>query len=257
MQTPFYASSRLLIECKDYKKRVGLDTVRSALGLREDINHFDIVDVRELMNRRCQRRSGNVCYSRYLYQVAIASLSGYTHQAQNFAATHRISLIEFDKFPFWSDLTSVMQIDYGEDAHHRENVLDIEERHVIKVAENVGSHMALAITNSGQILFLYHCGNREINFSEESYSIYWEREDQPWRLVSGKEEFLFQLPQYVMEAWLDNSVNELDMRKEAVNCKATFLSNMVVYYMHYGIPTIRMISINKEELENARQRIKS
>ena len=132
----------------------------------------------------------------------------------------------------------------------------IDERYVIEVAENVGSQMALAITNWGQILFLYHCGNREINFSEEWYSIYWEREDQPWRLVSGEDEFLFQLPQYVMETWLDNSVNELEMRKEAINCKGTFLSNMVVYYMRYGIPTIRMISINKDELENARQRIK-
>lgn len=256
VQTPFYAPSRLLIECKDYKRRVGLNTIRSALGLREDINHFDIVDANELMNRRSQRRSGNVCYSRYLYQVAIASLSGYTYQAQNFAATHRISLIEFDKFPFWRDLAYIMQMGYGEDDYHRGNVLDVDERHVIEVAENVGSQMALAITNSGQILFLYHCGNREINFSEEWYSLYWEREDQPWRLVSGEEEFLFQLPQYIMETWLDNSVNELDMRKEAINCKGTFLSNMVVYYMHYGIPTIRMISINKDELENARQRIK-
>lgn len=118
VQTPFYAPSRLLIECKDYKRRVGLNTIRSALGLREDINHFDIVDASELMNRRCQRRSGSVCYSRYLYQVAIASLSGYTYQAQNFAATHRISLIEFDKFPFWRDLAHIMQMGYGEDDYH-------------------------------------------------------------------------------------------------------------------------------------------
>ena len=46
VQTPFYAYTRILIECKDYTRRVGLNTVRSVLGLREDINHFDIVDKR-------------------------------------------------------------------------------------------------------------------------------------------------------------------------------------------------------------------
>ena len=36
-------------------------------------------------------------YERYSYQIAIASTSGFTIQAQNFAATHRIPLIDFDK----------------------------------------------------------------------------------------------------------------------------------------------------------------
>ena len=49
VQTPFCSLSRLLIECKDYKSRVGLNTLRSVLGLKEDINHFDIVDLNELV----------------------------------------------------------------------------------------------------------------------------------------------------------------------------------------------------------------
>lgn len=43
VQTPFYSRSRLLIECKDYRIKIGLNTVRSALGLKEDINNFNIV----------------------------------------------------------------------------------------------------------------------------------------------------------------------------------------------------------------------
>lgn len=75
VQTPFYAPTRLLIECKDYSKRVGLNTLRSALGLREDINHFDIVDRNELEIRRRNRRAG-IYYDhpRYSYQVAVASM---------------------------------------------------------------------------------------------------------------------------------------------------------------------------------------
>ena len=45
VQTPFYSKTRLLIECKDYRKKISLNVVRSALGLREDINNFNIVDM--------------------------------------------------------------------------------------------------------------------------------------------------------------------------------------------------------------------
>lgn len=75
VQTPFYTPTRPLIECKDYSKKVGLDTIRSALGLREDINHFEIVDRAELEDRRRNRRIGMTHeYQRFLYQVSVASM---------------------------------------------------------------------------------------------------------------------------------------------------------------------------------------
>ena len=72
VQTPFYTPTRLLIECKDYdKKKVGLDVVRGVLGLREDINHFEIVDTNILQERRKQNRNviNNYSYIRYTYQL--------------------------------------------------------------------------------------------------------------------------------------------------------------------------------------------
>lgn len=102
VQTPFFSRTRLLIECKDYRQKVGLNTIRSALGLREDINHFEIVDISRLQSRRSQRRQGIISnYDRFSYQVAIAAFNGFTAPAQEFAATHRIPLLEFDKMPFW------------------------------------------------------------------------------------------------------------------------------------------------------------
>ena len=47
VQTLFYSCTRLMVECKDYTRLVGLNTLRSALGLREDVNHFNIVDSKE------------------------------------------------------------------------------------------------------------------------------------------------------------------------------------------------------------------
>lgn len=125
--------------------KLGLNTIRSTWGLREDINHFDIVDVNRLLARRRQNRAGIVYpYERYTYQVAVASLSGFTVQTQEFAATHRIPLLEFDKMPFWSD---------------------------------------------------------------PSHS---------WKLQSGNQVYLFQLPKSIMKLWLENSTNDLELKKEAI-----------------------------------------
>lgn len=150
-QTPFYSCTRLLIECKDYRKKIGLNTIRSTLGLREDINHFDIVDVNRLLARRRQNRVGIVYpYERYTYQVAVASLSGFTVQAQEFAATHRIPLLEFDKMPFWSNLS------------------------------------------------------------------------QPWEMRSGNQVYLFQFPESIMKLWLENSTNDLELKKRLLIVRQVF-----------------------------------
>ena len=45
VQIPFTAPVRLLIECKDYCSPLGLNIIRSALGLKEDVNHFEIVEI--------------------------------------------------------------------------------------------------------------------------------------------------------------------------------------------------------------------
>ena len=165
VQTPFYTPTRLLIECKDYdKKKVGLDVVRGVLGLREDINHFEIVDTNILQERRKQNRNviNNYSYIRYTYQLAVASTSGFTACAQEFAATHRISLIEFDKLPFWNELMEIL----GED---KENV-DIEEDKLKKIVKQISSHMAVAITNIGQLLFLCcQNGNEEVDFETNKH----------------------------------------------------------------------------------------
>ena len=255
VQTPFYSRTRLLIECKDYRTKVGLNTVRSVLGLREDINHFDIVDINELVSRRRQSRSGMLYnYERYAYQVAIASLNGYTAPAQKFAATYRIPLLEFDRLPFWNEFCEMLG--YRNLAINQQRIndryydQDITDEHIINLANRVGQRMAVAITNSGQMLFLYRESGEENQF-DDYYSLYWTAPNHPWKLRSGDYSYLFQLPKDIMKLWLDNASNELEMKKEAINCKANFFSNMIVYYSEFGRPVIKMISIDKYQLEQA------
>ena len=265
VQIPFYTMSRILVECKDYKDKVGLNVIRSALGLREDINNFDIVDKNELINRRNTRRT-NLTYNftRYHYQVAVASLSGFTIPAQKFAATHRIALIEFDKMPFWNAFCNYLKNQGGFNdpygLHLNKDYIDINEDNTIQCvtdfANNIGKSMALAITNSGQLLFLYNIDKEPIKFGD-SYSLYWTNDNKLWQLRTDNKTYVFQLPQAIADEWLYNVNSELELRKEAIRCKAQYLSSMVVYYIENSMPKIKMISIEKDKLREAYRKLKN
>lgn len=264
VQTPFCSLSRLLIECKDYKMKVGLNTLRSVLGLKEDVNHFDIVDLNELVQRRNTRRTDIAYkYNRYHYQVAVAALSGFTIPAQKFAATYRIPLIEFDKMPFWGTFIDLLRrcgMCLGVHGVYRDRyngsfASDMEiEQQINGIADKIGSSMALAITNSGQLLFLYKLNGEHVCF-DDHFELYWGNPKNIWQLKSGNSTYVFQLPEDILKSWLKKSNDELEMRQEAINCKATYFSNMVVYYTEYGLPTIKMISIDRYHLDEARRRL--
>lgn len=58
-----------------------------------------------------------------------------------------------------------------------------------------------------------------------------------------------------MKQWIENATNEFELRKEAICCKERLLSNMLVYYRENNHPSIKMISIDKDRLENAKNRL--
>jgi hypothetical protein len=165
VQTPFYTPMRLLIECKDYCYPVSLNVLRSALGLREDINHFEIVDEEELRVRRQNRRAGIVHnHQRYLYQVAVASTSGFSGPAQNFALSHRIPLIEVNKMPFWEEFYAVARRTYKCTAEMEYHTMMADDRQLRDVIYEIASKSAVAITNTGQMLFLYRISGGKTDF---------------------------------------------------------------------------------------------
>lgn len=245
VQTPFYTPSRLLVECKDYGLKVGLNVLRSALGLREDINHFNIVDFEILKDRRANRRNTPIeFYNRYFYQVAVASMSGFTMQAQEFALTHRISLIDFGNTPFLQNFIAAVSATKTRGYPFDDPTEELD---------SIGRRTALAITPTGQIIFLY-CQDKEVDF-DNYYTLHWGSPDSLWELRTGNKSYLFKLPDKIREVWLSN-IGDDDIKENAVNCKAKYLSNMVVYYIKYGAPTIKMISIDKGFLQEARDSLK-
>lgn len=252
VQTPFLYQTRLLIECKDYTSKIGLNTVRSALGLREDINHFEMVDVNELKKRMSQRRRGIIeTKPRFVYQVILASMNGYTKQAQKFATTHRIPLIEFDKMIFWNEYKNALN-----DISTNEKLAEIDKKNkIIEFAQKVGEKLSVAITNSGQLLFLYRQIGKENSFSDD-YRLFWIDPKLSWKMTSGECQYTFYLSDEILKHWLENVNSDFELRKEAINCKETVLSSMIVYYREHGKPTIKMISINKEQIKEAKKLLK-
>jgi len=262
IQIPFYNPSRILIECKNYAKKVGINTTRSALGLREDINSFEIVDEAVLNARRNQHRTDLVYkYTRYYYQVAVASFNGFTIPAQEFAVTHRIPLITFSELPFWYNLiTLIKKIDYGYENSHLSIDRFTENNPIyydfIELVDEISRRMALAITSDGQMLFLYKNNDEKSKFASEYYQLHWSNSFPYWQFSCGDEIFLFQLPDKIKEVWLSKSRNDLETKISAINCKKEFLSSLVVYYTNdIGNPMIKMLSIDKYALEEAYEKI--
>ena len=229
---------------------VGPNTLRSALGLREDINNFEVVDFDVMRRRRANHRRSRPIYyyDRYYYQVAVASMSGFTPQAQEFVLTHRISLISFTDMPFWEEY--INGFSYGRLLGRNREEISVNE--TIELADSIGKEMAVAITSTGQMLFLYSL-NGKLLF-DDLYTLHWADRNSLWQLRIGNNSYLFQLPEKIREAWLDN-LNGNDLRENAINCKANYLSNMVVYYFKDYKPTIKMISIDKWALEEAKRNL--
>lgn len=246
VQIPFNTPARLLVECKNFQGKIGLNTLRSALGLKEDVNNFDIVDFEELKNRRTTRRYGiTYSYTRYYYQIAVASMNGFSIQAQKFALTHRISLIDFSRLPFWHKVfESFEKCLVGTTS---------EEMDILKYAEKVSKNMAIAVLNSGQLLFLYNeKEDDEVEF-KDFFTLSWESPESLWRLTSGDKSYVFALPDLIRDKWLDDSIKD-SIKENAILCKESFFSNMVVYYSKEFRSKIKMISIDKQTIKNAKNR---
>lgn len=100
VQMPFSYPSRILFECKAYESKTTLPIVRNALGLKYDINEFEVVTKDSLIQRMNNRRSTYAIEhrKRYNYQVGVASAGDFSKPAIEFAANNRIPLLSLAWF---------------------------------------------------------------------------------------------------------------------------------------------------------------
>lgn len=100
IQMPFTYPTRLVFECKAYQNTISLAIVRNALGLRNDINDFEIVDKESLEKRKNNKRADYAIEkrNRFVFQVGVASINDYSKSAYEFAANNKIPLFSLSWF---------------------------------------------------------------------------------------------------------------------------------------------------------------
>jgi hypothetical protein len=115
IQMPFAYPSQLIFECKAYGSKANLSIVRNALGLRNDINDFEIVTRNTLNKRQNNRRASYAIDTRkrFLYQVGVASVNDFSKPAIEFAANNKIPLLSLDWFLGPNTIREFNSIDQG------------------------------------------------------------------------------------------------------------------------------------------------
>jgi hypothetical protein len=100
IQMPFTYPTQLIFECKANGKTISLPIVRNALGLRNDLNDFEIVTKKSLQKRQNNRRATYAVETRnrFLYQIGVASVNEYSKPSIEFAANNKIPLLSLSWF---------------------------------------------------------------------------------------------------------------------------------------------------------------
>lgn len=287
MQTPFYAPTRLLVECKCYTESLGLSFARNVLGLREDINHFEIVTEEILKNRRSNRTKlpYNYPVERYLYQVALASLTGFKKTTISFAAAHRIPLISFADSKMFSgirkqlldfdtivdeekikDMKEVFQTATRmEDFYYQNSYNQVRDNwHMLQCfleeVEDIAERMKIGLLENGTLLFLLKDANglHQKREYRDGCTLHWERERKSWELRTGEETYYFELPDAMMEEWKKNAQNwedEYKVKRGALGLKKGYFAKIVLYGRNDGDKGPEVLHLSKQFLDDAYRKI--
>lgn len=284
IQTPFYYPTRLLVECKCYNQPIGLPQVRNALGLRDDINDFEIVTEDILKNRKSNRTNAPKYYpmKRYVYQVAVASIDGFTKTAFPFAQAHRIPLISFAHSALFSNIRDVItaldgtvsrnntlsqQIDSylsGVMLHPENNVsadrFDCDEwRTYIEEIELIAHRVTIGLLEDGTLLFLLQAEQavNELYYSDvrdDGCTIHWHcGDDSTWVLNNHGMVYHFELPKEIYNQWVRT---EGEQRQHALRIKRDYFSKIVLFNRsETHDKEVQVIKLSKEFMRRAENRL--
>jgi len=274
IQMPFSYPFRLNFECKAYKKRTGLAIIRNALGLRYDINEFEVITRHHLTERQNNRRSTLAIDNRqrFNYQVGVASVEDFTKPAFEFAANNKIPLLSLRWFLPDNICDSFHEItdDYvstfsGEQIRELlsflkgevdENGLNfIEEPGTIfnRIYNSVvefENRVLIGLLESGDLLFLFsqdnhaieYISNNQINLTTQFHYI--RRELDYWSLSVNQEvDFGFYLPSNIVEMWKNQNFD----RQAAVDIKTQMFSKVFVFIKNGELP-FRILNIDRRWL---------
>lgn len=252
LQTPFYNITRLIVECKCHEKPLGIDFVRNVLGLKVDINGFDIITPEILENRRNYRsKKPKVSdFERYNYQVALASFNGFKSSAYALAKVHKIPLISFNSTIFKKIKDLIFQLDninlndndffsLNKFLHDQTNNIELTSpitklwyKSFIQEMHHLDKKINIGVTNLGTILFLYRDDKYIMDYKNENYydgyQLHWGHNSDYWILHDNNKSYKFVLPEELLNDWVYGSVN-INEYTSALDLKEKYLSSIVLY----------------------------
>lgn len=274
IQMPFSYPYRLNFECKAYNSKVGLTIIRNALGLRYDINEFEIVTRTHLRERQNNRRSPLAIDNRqrFNYQVGVASVEDFTKPAFEFAANNKIPLISLRWFLPANICDSFRQITNAylsqftpeqlNDLHqflkgnNNDNAMrflretDSIFRNIYNAILEFENRVIIGLLESGDLLFLISDNNNDVEYFANRNAVmtarfhYRRRTLDYWTLSVNQEvEFGFYLPSRIVEMWRQQSFDS----QAAINLKAELFSRVFVFVRNGELP-FRILRIDSRWL---------
>jgi len=278
-QTPFYYPTRLLVECKCYESKVGLPTIRNVLGLREDINNFDIVTKEILENRRSGRTTKPHFYpmQRHLYQVAVASLTEYKYTALTHEEAQRIPLISLAESQILQPVRNeISRLDEVRDINGRQKLISLFKGQnpnvyinnptdvgtsFIEEVQKLANVISVGLMENGTIIFLVDATHYETNVTQGQYNdgftLHWADDKKTWLIRDDESAYFFELPKELFDEWklcTDDWQNEQVTRYQALGIKARYFSKIMIFNRitqdnPYVIP--KTINISKMFIDDA------
>ena len=275
IQMPFSYPFRINFECKAYKKKAGLTIIRNALGLRYDINDFEVLTEEQLELRKNLRRTDLAITNRtrFNYQIGVASVENFTKDAIEFAANNKIPLISLrwifpnnicDLFHEITDryLADTFTLQQRNDlllflkGHNEYEGIFTNQIHshiqtIINSLRDFENRIIIGLLESGDMIFLfsdteidrsYFLNNSTIN---ATYHFYTE-EINLWTIVlNGNLNLKFYLPESIIDIWRAYNF-EIG---EALSLKERLFGKLFIFP---GNPTFKIINLDEDWLNNVR-----
>lgn len=275
IQMPFSYPFRLNFECKSYKDKIGLTIIRNALGLRHDLNEFEIVTRSQIESRKNNRRSILAIDNRqrYNYQIGVASVENFSKDAFEFAANNKIPLISLrwflpgnicdlfrsitddylGQFPA-QDLNDLLQFLKGNDNENGANFSSQTDSHIRTILNSFlefENRVLIGLLESGDLLFLFSDAdfNREI-FADRNIILnarfhYTRRELDHWTLTINENiNFGFYLPNRIVQMWKEQNFD----KQAAINIKQELFSRVFIFVRDTNLP-FRIVNIDRQWLD--------
>lgn len=288
IQMPFHYPTQIIFECKAYKDKARLPIVRNALGLRNDLNDFEIVTKDSLEKRKNNRRRAYAVETRnrFLYQIGVASINDFSAPAIEFAANNKIPLLSLSWFFNEEELENVNTLSqdiidtYDDDSlkntydffKDRNASLDEEKyqlareflsgenqiARIIRFSDLVISYSYVGVLETGDMIFLFAESPDNVfaqgnDFRNYRAKIHWYG-DRPnlWELEINNNKFKFFLPNRLFDYWGKFSLD----KNVALDIKQQFFSKIFVFNRKRNLEVpFSIVNIDKEWLDRIRREL--